>query len=150
MRRFWYMQFAMIAAAVLAFGTGCADNGPKMKPVYPVHGKVTYRGKPVAGVQLNFALVGSSGPDATFATGTSSADGEFVLSTYRKDDGAPAGEYVITAFWPDKRADAKKVKAAAGEELAPDRFEGAYSNPASSKLRATVQAQDNDLTIDIP
>lgn len=135
--------------AVLALLTGCSDGGPKTKPVFPVKGTVTHKGEPVSGVQLNFAPAGG-GPDATFATGTSGAGGEFTLSTYRKGDGAPAGEYVVTAHWPDHRPSAKKTKAAAGEELAPDRFGGAHSNPATSKLRATVREQDNAITIDIP
>lgn len=138
-----------IVLAVLATSSaGCFDNGPKRKKVYVVRGTVTYRGEPAEGVELNFAPVQDS-PDVTFATGISGPGGEFQLSTFKQHDGAPSGDYTVTAFWPDRRKGATKVVAAAGEELAPDRLKGEYSNPKTSKLKATVLEQPNNLKIDI-
>ena len=137
-----------VCALLLVANVGCSDNGPKRKKVYAVRGIVTYRGEPAEGVEVNFAPVIDS-PDVTFATGISGPGGEFQLSTYKQFDGAPSGEYVITAFWPDRRKGATKVAAAAGEELAPDRLKGEYTNPKTSKLKATVLEQPNDLKIDI-
>ncbi|MCZ2340405.1 MAG: hypothetical protein LC104_01255 [Bacteroidales bacterium] len=143
------IRFSLVPVCLVLLLIGCGEDGPKMKPVFPVHGTVKVKGQPAAGVQLNFSPIGA-GKDATFATATSSGDGAFELSTYKKGDGAPAAEYIITAFWPDHRPGTTKVRAAAGEEIAPDRLSGVYSNPATSKLRATVREQDNTLTIDIP
>ena len=86
MGRLWYGWRTLLGCPWLLLLLGCANNDPKAKPVFPVHGKVTYRGQPAEGVQLNFAPV-NGGPDATFATGTSAGGGTFDLSTYRKGDG---------------------------------------------------------------
>lgn len=142
-------QLNLVAWGLLfVLSVGCSDGGPKRKKVYAVRGTVTFKGEPAEGVELNFAPVQDS-PDVTFATGISGPGGEFQLSTYKQHDGAPSGEYVVTAFWPDRRAGATKQRAAAGEELAPDRLKGEYSNPKTSKLKATVLEQANDLKIEI-
>lgn len=142
------MNTARLLALCLLLAAGCSD-GPRFKKVYAVKGKVTHRGQAVGNATLNFAPVGG-GKDATFATAQTDAEGKFTLSTYKKDDGAPAGEYAVTVYWPDNGPSVKKVRAAAGEELAPDRFRGAYSDPSKSPLRATVEGKSNDLVVEIP
>ncbi|HJT32406.1 MAG TPA: carboxypeptidase-like regulatory domain-containing protein [Pirellulales bacterium] len=63
---------------------------------YPVTGKVTYKGDPVAGASISYA---SKNPDAPKAGATTNSDGEFSLSTYVSPTevlkGAPPGDYQV-------------------------------------------------------
>jgi hypothetical protein len=142
------MRF-LAPAALAALAVGCSGDHPKFRDTYPVTGRVTHKGQPVGRAQLNFAPTDKA-KDAAHATAVTAADGTFTLNTYKQGDGAPAGEYVVTVFWPDNRPGAVKTKAAAGEELAPNRLPDKYTDPARSPLRATVKAEPNDITLDVP
>jgi hypothetical protein len=58
-------------------------------------------------------------------------DGEFRLTTYREEDGAPSGEYAVTILWPGEK------KTPFGP-ASPDQLKGTYADPKSPKLRFTV------------
>lgn len=85
--------FAALLIAVAAAGCGKKGSGIA---TYPVTGKVTYKGKPVAGASISYA---SKNPDAPKAGATTNSDGEFSLSTYVSPTevlkGAPAGDYQV-------------------------------------------------------
>lgn len=78
----------LLAIAVLTVA-GCAGA---QKPV-KVEGTVTLDGKPLAGATVAFVPAADKG---RAAAGRSDADGSFRLTTYRTDDGALPGEYVVT------------------------------------------------------
>ena len=67
--------------------------------------------------------------------GVTDAEGRFQLRTYHDGDGAPAGEYTVTVYWPDVRP-----KVSADDQLPPDRLDERFANPKNSSLRATVAA----------
>lgn len=74
---------------------GCGSKGPKeierMKTV-PVSGTVTLRGKALADASVVFTPTdGKVNP-----RGTTDESGNFKLSTYGTDDGAPVGTYKVT------------------------------------------------------
>ena len=61
------------------------------------------------------------------------ADGSFELGTYGDNDGAPAGQYTVLITWT------QGVGAEESEDTQQiDRLKGRYSDPTSSKLKATV------------
>ncbi|MBD3675011.1 MAG: carboxypeptidase regulatory-like domain-containing protein [Planctomycetaceae bacterium] len=60
-------------------------------PVYPVSGKITLGGAPVANAIVSFAPQG----DQPAATGKTNSSGEYQLTTYEGYDGAAEGEYVV-------------------------------------------------------
>ena len=66
--------------------------------------------------------------------GTTDADGKFQLRTYHGGDGAPAGEYTVTIYWPGPYS----PKMAVEDQIPPDRLGERFMNPAVSPLRATV------------
>jgi hypothetical protein len=69
----------------LAVATGCTPSGV---PVAQVRGKVTYKGKAVANASISFI------PDARGvapALGKTNADGEYRVTTFAVNDGAPVG-----------------------------------------------------------
>src|SRR5882724_4305936 len=83
---------------LLIFAVGCSDAKPG-KPVFPVHGRLTYQNKPMGQARLAFLPVGD-GIRGTSAQATTDEDGRYRLTTYRQGDGAPPGEYVVTVYWP--------------------------------------------------
>ena len=85
-------------------------------------------GKPAVGAFVLFipALESANSPDPR-PRATVGDDGSFRLSTYGTEDGAPAGDYLVTVTWPlDGRDDEDKLR-------------GRYAEPGRSKLKATVK-----------
>lgn len=71
----------LLLAATLGCGSGTV----------PVSGTVTYKGKPVANV--NVVFLGQAG---AYAQGTTDAQGQFSQVTSREGDGATPGDYTVT------------------------------------------------------
>ncbi len=103
------------------------------KPVHPVRGRVYFDGTALTDGTVTFHLIG---PDPKKPTKTGDAllepDGSFVLSTYTANDGAPAGEYIVT------------VTGTTGQKL-PEK----YGKAETSELRVTVKMGSNDFTLEV-
>lgn len=132
--------FLAVLSAALVVGCG-GNSGPAKKVCYPTKGQVLLQGKPAAGVLLIFRP--KDDPEAAewamgFPHATSDAQGNFVLGTYADTDGAPAGQYTVLAMWtvPNPQNE---------EASSPDKLGGRYSDPATSKLTATVEAKPTEL-----
>jgi hypothetical protein len=131
MRFFWLV--------VLSWGlcvAGCGEPEPTsaLPPVFPVKGKVIYRGKGLEGVvvQLNPLF------DSIKFTpeGKTGADGSFSVSC--GPDGAPAGEYVVTFSYPQQTDPGD-------EGSMVDRWKGKYSDPKKSKFKVKIVDGPNEL-----
>jgi len=126
---------AMLAAVGMAAIAACSANHAviaNQKPVHPVKGQVLVGNQPAAGAFVLFVPVNEpQPPQDPRPRAEVKADGSFALSTYGEEDGAPAGEYIVTIRWTDPEDQ--------------DRLQGVYSDSASSKLRATVGEKQNDL-----
>src|SRR5579872_1830207 len=84
-----------VVLGVFAVVSGCGGDAPK---TVPVKGVVTYQGKPVP--KLSVAFIPDNG---LLATGTTDANGKFVLTTNKPGDGATPGTYkVAISFAPDE------------------------------------------------
>ena len=89
-----YLPFSFILVMIAALGCGSsAPKAPEKISTTPVDGIVTLNGKPAA--EVSISLHHSEGKVAP--RGISDKDGKFSISTYGKDDGAPAGKYKVTA-----------------------------------------------------
>ena len=124
---------AAMAVTVLCCGS-CARNDGRV-PVFPVRGRVLVGDKPATKAFVVLHPIGAQDPQALRPYGHAGADGSFKLTTYEADDGAPAGEYLVTVVW----------LAPGGGEDPPDLLKGRYRNPDSSPLKATVQKAPTDL-----
>lgn len=80
---------------------GCSTGVPSQLPVFPVHGVVVYKDQPVAGASVMFYAEGAAVP----SSGQTNSKGEYRLSTYGTDDGAPAGQHRVTVTLPAKPSD---------------------------------------------
>ena len=106
--------------------------------LYPVQGKVLYKGQPAAGAKVVFHPKGTADPQPLCPLATVQPDGSFMLATFQPGDGAPAGEYAVVVTWPSKGGG----KVAGG---AVDRLRGAYGDPDRSPLQARVVEGNNEL-----
>jgi len=131
--------FVCLVAFFVLCPTGCQGG---RKPVYPVHGKVTDKdNKPAVGAVVMFNPVPNDDPQANKPNAVVGEDGTFGLQTYERDDGAPAGEYVLTIEWRTQN-----TKSFGPNKLGEDQLKGRYSDPKTSKLKFTVEKKaDNEV-----
>jgi hypothetical protein len=133
-------QVASISAIALLLSStailGC--GGLDQPAVYPTAGKIIVNG--VAPVGALLTLHPTSGPATELSNtrpyATVSDNGQFVLSTFGTEDGAPVGDYNITLYWPpDPDSDGPQS----------DRLLGRLSDAENSELQVTVREGANDL-----
>ena len=86
-------RFATLFGAALALMPLACSGEHTRKPTFAVTGKVTINGKPAEYATVVLHPAGPIGPNDAKPRGKVGADGEFTLSTYGTNDGAPAGDY---------------------------------------------------------
>jgi hypothetical protein len=113
---------------------GCNRSSIKL---YPVKGKVTYKGQPTEGASIVFQPVGGVTPERPIAYGDVKADGTFELRTEPNGVGAAAGDYNVLIMW---------FGSATGEVLdAKSKLPAKYADPETPLLKATVKAEPTQL-----
>ena len=128
---------------------GCGSDEGRT-PTYPTTGTVAREGKPAADVLVRFHPTQPAPEFATITTRTDAA-GHYSLSTFEADDGAPAGEYVVSVLLDippaDEGGDTETTPARRLVRL-PARL-AAFGNPTTSPLRAQIEAGANTLDFDV-
>jgi tetratricopeptide (TPR) repeat protein len=126
---------AVALLLLVFFRSNLFGNSGRLR-VYPAQGKVALEGKPIANATIYLHPVGVQDPLFPRPRAIAQDDGTFVLGTYRKDDGAPAGEYKVTVQWfskPDSRG--------GSQNLLPVK----YAAPDTSGLIVRVQEGSNQI-----
>jgi hypothetical protein len=153
--RFTINYLALLALCCIPLG--CArSNRPA---TFPVHGTVTYRGKPVVGASVEFLTPGASRP----ATGVTDESGHFRLTTFEADDGAVLGTHVVTVIKmgsppvaASNPSDAENSPAAIEKAMAQSALQqrkarselpAKYADRKLSDLHVDVAAHDNQADI---
>src|SRR5262245_25475123 len=101
MRRLTPVACLSLAAALVCLAGGAKGPNRGRIEVDPVVGKLLVNGVPAANAMVAFHPLGTGGPAALRPVGVTGPDGTFCLTSYEAGDGAPAGEYAVTAVWPD-------------------------------------------------
>lgn len=128
--------FVLSAAALML--AGCSSKKiDGRKPVFPVRGKLLVGGQPAPGAMVVFHPAGGSF-DAERPFAHVDPDGSFSLTTYQADDGAPEGEYLVTAEW---FASADRAAPGPWPNVLPPK----YARPESSDVRVRVTQGPNEL-----
>jgi hypothetical protein len=148
----------LIASALV--GTGCQREG-----LYPVYGKVLYKGQPAAGATVYLHRDGGDGTSGDVVPmGMVASDGRFRIRS-GDDDGAPPGMYKVLIEWLDQPtasrggAERPAVAKKAARRVAnvawrpgpsrvrpPDRLKGRYFDIDRPIVRAEVgPSSDNTL-----
>jgi hypothetical protein len=127
-------RYVLIVALLPAFvaDSGCSE--PRA-PVFPVSGKVTYKGQPPVGATVVLHPVNSEGTNDVAPTGAVKDDGTFAITSYEPGDGAPQGEYVATIEWYKYDADL----GGAGPNVIPQKYVAAKSSPIKVNVGGPTQ-----------
>jgi len=143
-------RISLIALFVISFtAVGC---GPSYK-IYPVTGKVTLDGSPLAGATVMLKPVAADGKPAS---GTCDKDGVYSVVDMRPEAaaGASPGEYTVGILWykPSEDSSQASGSSAGTEDSAASRSKvdgpksdlpAAYQNADTSGLTLTVKAESN-------
>lgn len=132
--RFWMLLCLLSALALPA----CSREG--RPPLHPVRGTVTFQKRPAVRAVVVLRPVSPGPLKDTLPHGEVQPDGSFRVGTFAADDGAPAGEYIVTITWPEVRPEP-----GGGESMGGDRLGGRYSNPAKSPWRIQITEGGNAL-----
>ena len=124
-------RIAMMAFAVVLLvgfaGCGALSSAPPAPTTVPVTGKVTYQGRPLTKGTVMFEPEGAGKE----GRGEIQPDGTYVLSTYKKDDGAVLGNHHVTVLNADKMVPQK------------------YAGRGTSKLEMEVSEGKTDYSINL-
>lgn len=117
----------------------CSCSKLSRRACYPVDGQVLFQGKPATGAIVFFHPTETHDPKDEFfePTGVVEADGRFRLTTYETEEGAPAGEYLVTVV--------RRQNGIKGDEELSDTWPQHYESPVTSGLRARVLAGQTQL-----
>jgi hypothetical protein len=132
----------LVLVPLLGF-LACSETKPK---IFPVTGTLLYKDQPATGAMVAFYPKNDSNQPAS--VGVVAKDGTFSLSTGR-DEGAPAGEYVVTVSWIQEVKTPQKgnqINMSMNEGGVPvDRLKGAYSDKSKSTLMREIKPGPNQL-----
>lgn len=127
-------------------GVSCS-TGPDGEKLYPTSGRILYKDQPAAGAMVTFHPKNAQSQLTVHRPyGVAKDDGTFTLTT-NKNEGAPAGEYVVTVVWyeaPPARK-AKGISTGGEDNPAVDKLKGEYAERAKSKLGMAIKAGSNQL-----
>jgi hypothetical protein len=120
--------------ATLVLGGCSGDPGDGLEK-FPVRGAVLVNGVPAPRMVVNFhALDPGTGGNAASPVARCDDSGRFELSTNADRDGAVAGRYAVTFFWPSDEG-----------AMPTDRLDGRFSRPEGSPFRVEVERKANEL-----
>jgi hypothetical protein len=146
------MNFVAVLAIAAFVTCGCSSGGVT---VYPVKGKVTFNGKPLAGGG-SIAFVPQGGEAKVDSGGEIKADGTYELTTHKPGDGAMVGDFKVVIIQtvfnePERVADGEGApKAATAAVPEAERIPEMYSDFEQSPLKAKVEAKSqNEFNFDL-
>ena len=126
----------------------CCSCSRNDKPLYPVHGTVSFKGLPAVKAMVVFHSLNDPDPNAVKPRAIVRKDGTFQAFTYAAGDGIPAGEYIVTVVGEKPKGPSKQATTAAKkkkEETQARKLPPHYEDVKSSELRARIHEGDNDL-----
>jgi len=131
-------QLAIAGALLLSLFLGwyvwSREPGPPLA-VYQATGLITLAGKPIEGGLIQLHPYRTDFQMPVKPRGTLKKDGTFTLMTFNPNDGAPAGEYLVTVTWN------REVQGADGEVApGPNVLPEIYSKPDTSNLKVKIVA----------
>jgi hypothetical protein len=150
--------FVLLIAASGVLGlAGCGHPAG----LFPVSGKVLYKGEPAAGAVVYFHREGPSpAPTSTIPFGIVEEDGGFYLSSDGEGDGCPPGKYTVLVEWkgkgetqvtqPKPARSKGKTKVVQVNSRSTrnnvDRLKGRYFDISKPLIHADVLPQSNSLS----
>jgi hypothetical protein len=124
--------------AALALACASCSNRNNL---YPVSGKVTYKGSPASGATVFFFhRQGGDSMNDHMIMGIVQEDGSFELVCGSLGKGAPPGEYDVLIEWKRVTGQSK-----GRPQHGPDKLKGRYADPKRPRFHAVIKAERNEL-----
>lgn len=150
-----FLLFGICVVFLSSTLLGCKKEA-KLKGVYPIKGKVTYKGEAVEDASIKLVPQTLSG-EIRAAGARSDANGEFSVTTLSPGDGAFPGAYTITVSkmvsdktYTQAEIDEANEKGISLAQSSTNQLPAKYANPKQSGLTVTVLAGANeDLVLDL-
>jgi len=117
--------------------TSCRKNEHNL---YPVSGKVRYKGAPAAGAAVFFNRQNRESLNEHLVMAVVQQDGSFELVCGPWGKGAPPGQYDVLIEWKPVVAQLN-----GNPQRGPDKLNGRYADASRPLLHATVEAKKNEL-----
>jgi hypothetical protein len=134
MKSLLFMRILLVG--LVLSGASCSSKEAR-KPTFAVTGKVLINGKSAEHALVVFHPVGETGEGVLKPRGKVDASGNFKLTTYDADDGAPAGKYRVTVeLW---------LRGQSPDDPPRNYLASKYSKPESSDLEATVGSSPTEI-----
>ncbi len=146
------MRLMIVLAA--AIGSMAAAGCGNPEGLFPVSGKVLYRGQPADGAVVYFHAEGKGAARQPIPSGIALDDGSFALVSDNLGNGARPGAYSVLVEWRDAKGDGvvpvktqgkvalvKRSRVRSGL----DRLKGRYFDISKPLLHAEVKAESNQL-----
>lgn len=131
----YYVVLSVFLSLLLS---GCGgETGPRC---HLVAGKVVYQNQPLAEAMVVFHPLATPTEKFPQPMGTTTADGRFVMTTFKSGDGAPEGEYAVTIELREPRQIGEEV-VRDGLNLLPPK----YASPKDTPLRHKVVPGRNEV-----
>jgi hypothetical protein len=134
------LSLKSLAVLVMAMAAGCGEAAKPWEIVVPASGQVTLDGKPVEGAQITFVPTATDFPETVRPSATTLAGGNYTLGTFGSQDGAPAGEYKVSAVW------FKTVDSGGSMVRGPNVLPAKYAQPDNSGITVVI----NDTETSVP
>jgi hypothetical protein len=131
------LQWWIVGAMALGL-TGCSGSRSDQPRVYATKGQVFVGGQPAVNARVQLQAVDSPTLRPLCPHAIVGADGTYQLTTFRSNDGAPAGTYALTLTWPSPPKPGH-------DEDGPDRFRGRYADPQRPLRQVEIKPSANDL-----
>jgi hypothetical protein len=132
----------LVIFTLLSVVAACKKSSAKL---YPVKGKVLFKGQPAEGAQVVFRPVaenapGGSPPAASQPSpfGDVKADGTFTLRTEPGGEGAPVGDYNVMISWYTRTNPEDPLSSKS-------KLPAKYADQTNPVLKATVKEGTNEL-----
>lgn len=137
-RRARCSRWLVLLAGLALIGSlaGCNKPRGKIDRLYKVHGKVVFDKQPAVGATVVLHPQEGSFPPGINPTATTDKEGKFQINSYKPDDGAPVGGYVITVSW------FKIIQAPSGVTPGPNVLPDSYAVPETSPVKLIVEPKE--------
>jgi hypothetical protein len=130
----WFFLVAL--AALVPVLSGCGKSS--RIPVYPVKGVVYVDDKPAKEAMVSLHPREAGSHENYVPSGKTDENGQFSLSTFVADDGAPAGEFDVIITWPVRYNPISTLWEG-------DRLKGRYGDRKKPAFQVTIEPKPQEL-----
>jgi hypothetical protein len=137
-----YTSATWVGLSLLALGMIAAGAPQAKQPAcHPTTGQVFYEGKPAVGAVVVFHPQGDEADPKIMPVGETDKNGKFSLTTFKKEDGGPAGDYKVTVVLIKPKPKDREIL----DPLAKSYLPAKYGDRSTTPLRVTVKEGRNEL-----